>query len=154
MEEEVAKLVRPQMVEELTVSVDGIRQDFVLPKPPAGTGELLLEFALENAEAKATHTGVSLVMKDSGRVLSYSRLQVVDAGGRQLRARFEVASPSLLLVVVKDSRALYPLRIDPTISDADWVSMGQYPGTNQPVLALTTDSAGNLYAGGEITTAV
>ncbi len=38
-----------------------------------------------------------------------------------------------LAVVVNDADAVYPVRIDPTFSDANWVSMGGFPGANGDV---------------------
>ena len=35
-----------------------------------------------------------------------------------------------LAVVVNDAEAVYPVRIDPTFSDANWVSMGGIPGAD------------------------
>ena len=58
-----------------------------------------------------------------------------------------------LAVVVNDSEAVYPVRIDPTFSDANWVSMGGVPGANGPVDAAGIDGSGNLYIGGQFTVA-
>ncbi len=86
---------------------------------------------------------------NSGRKIAYSRLRVTDATGKELPARIEVASagdeatsfdfwiasakdideqnflsPAAkdveLAVVVNDAEAVYPVRIDPTFSDANW----------------------------------
>ena len=51
---------------------------------------------------------------------------------------------------VADANATYPVRIDPTFSDADWVSLGL--GDERRVYALAV-SGTNLYAGGNFTTA-
>jgi hypothetical protein len=56
-----------------------------------------------------------------------------------------------LAVVVNDAEAVYPVRIDPTFSDANWVSMGGFPGANGQVYAAVTDGSGNLYIGGDFT---
>jgi hypothetical protein len=55
--------------------------------------------------------------------------------------------------MMNDAEAVYPLRIDPTFSDADWVSMGGFPGANGTVHAAVRDGSGNLYIGGEFTIA-
>jgi len=60
-------------------------------------------------------------------------------------------SDSALVVVVDDADAVYPVRIDPTFSDANWSSMGGVPGSDSLVFAMVVDSAGNLYIGGEFT---
>lgn len=49
-----------------------------------------------------------------------------------------------------DAEASYPVRIDPTFSDADGVSLSPgLPGADSYVRVLAADSMGNLYAGGE-----
>ena len=49
------------------------------------------------------------------------------AKGREVSA-VEVTSATAMTVVVNDLNAVYPLRIDPTFSDANWLSMGGIPG--------------------------
>src|SRR5262245_20997949 len=40
---------------------------------------------------------------------------------------------------------------DSTFSDANWISMGGFPGANGRVSAAVVDDAGNLYIGGRFT---
>src|SRR5207247_1508062 len=56
---------------------------------------------------------------------------------------------SILAVLVNDADAVYPIRIDPTFSDANWISMGGIPGADSEVLATVVDGSGNLYIGGD-----
>ena len=73
-------------------------------------------------------------LEGSGRALAYSRLRVEDATGRELTARLEVLSADRLAVSVADANATYPVRIDPTFSDADWVSLNPgMPGADGSV---------------------
>jgi hypothetical protein len=95
--------------------------------------------------------------KNSGRKIAYGRLRVTDATGKELTARMEVKASdgemigetferevfdegvehdthgacgphdAMLAVVVNDAEAVYPVRIDPTFSDDNWVSMGGSP---------------------------
>src|SRR5207253_163128 len=58
-----------------------------------------------------------------------------------------------LLVRVNDAEAVYPIRIDPTFSDANWISIGSIPGANNSVYAAVVDGSGNLYIGGYFTRA-
>ena len=118
-----ARFVRRGLVEEYSVSVDGVRQDLVVPKPPGGAGPLRVDLAVNGARAEVTANGTRLVLNNSGRKLAYSRLRVVDARARELGARLEVVSDHRLAVVAEDAGAAYPVRIDPTFSDADWVSL-------------------------------
>ena len=58
-----------------------------------------------------------------------------------------------LRVVVEDRTAVYPVRIDPTFSDADWIGLGVgVAGTDNAVRALAVDAAGALYIGGDFST--
>src|SRR5262249_45810576 len=64
---------------------------------------------------------------------------------------------AMLLVLVNDAEAVYPVRIDPTFSDANWSSMGGFPGVHaefdvyDTVKAAVVDGSGNLYIGGDFT---
>ena len=58
-----------------------------------------------------------------------------------------------LAILVDDADAVYPVRIDPTFSDANWISMGSLPGADGLVLAAVVDGSGNLYIGGAFTVA-
>jgi hypothetical protein len=158
--DQVAQLLRPGVTEEYSVSVDGVRQDFLIAQPPAGTGELRLELDVTGATVAPLGNGVRLTLSGSGRQLAYHRLHVTDATGRELPARMEVAAEmpaaTKLTVLVDDANAEYPVRIDPTFSDTDWVSLGGLPGVGSlsgrsvhvTVSAAVTDAAGNLYIGG------
>ena len=69
----------------------------------------------------------------------------------ELAAGSEVSAPDRLAVVVADAAAIYPVRIDPTFSDANWTSLGGLPGANASVNASVVDGAGNLYVAGGFT---
>jgi hypothetical protein len=148
--DKLVRFTRPGVTEEYSVSVDGVRQDFVIAAPPAGAGDLRVELALGGARAEAMAGGAKLKLDGSSRALVYSRLRVEDAAGRELTARLEVLSAERLAVSVADANATYPVRIDPIFSDADWVSLGS--GMNDAVCALVV-SGNNLYAGGIFTNA-
>ncbi len=143
---------RPGLVEEYSVSVDGVRQDFIVEDRLAGVEDLSVDLALSGATAEAAADGAKLVLTGSGRELVYNRLRVTDAQGRELPARMEVLSASRIAVRVADERAAYPIRIDPTFSDADWTSLNPgIPGANNLVRSAVVDGAGNLYIGGDFT---
>ena len=111
-----------------------------------------MELALSGARAEAAAYGARLRLEGSGRALAYSRLRVEDATGRELTARLEVLSADRLAVSVADANATYPVRIDPTFSDADWVSLNPgMPGANADVYAIAVDGSGNVYVGGDFT---
>ena len=144
---ETALFVRSGLVEEYSVSMDGVRQDFVVLERPMGTGELKVTLEVTGAQVVAAPYGVKLTLRGSGREIAYSRLHVTDARSRQLPARFEVTGTQFLQVCVDDAEAAYPIRIDPTFSDADWISMGVTPGAGG-IMAMVVDGSGNLYVGG------
>jgi hypothetical protein len=61
-------------------------------------------------------------------------------------------NPKMLAILVEDTGAVYPIRIDPTFSDENWISMNpSIPGPNDRVYAAVMDGSGNLYIGGEFT---
>ena len=148
--ENTVTFTRPGLTEEYSASVDGVKQDFIIGLRPTGTGDLRVELALTGAHAETSGTdGVKLILNGSERILAYNRLRVLDATGSELKATLEVLSANRLSVRVSDAFATYPVRIDPTFSDANWVSMNPgVPGTNGVVSALVFDSFGNLYIGG------
>ncbi len=157
---------RPGLVEEYSVSLDGVRQDFIIPSRPlnpqpstlnASASDLQVCLQVTGARVGKAPGGAQLVLEQSGRKIAYSRLRATDAAGRELPARVEVPAKSeirdpkseiSLAVVVDDADAVYPVRIDPTFSDANWISLGGIPGANGPVSAMVLDGSGNLYIGG------
>jgi hypothetical protein len=189
IEGQTARFSRPGLTEEYSVSMDGVRQDFIVEQAPASlpAGEMVVKLAVAGAQVEPAADGARLVLEKSGRKIAYSRLRVTDATGKELPARIEVVpvgvrpssgaasrvglrSASLsdasrlsevaapedgrtpgLLVLVTDAEAVYPVRIDPTFSDANWVSMGGFPGVSGSVSAAVTDTSGNLYIGGQFT---
>lgn len=146
---EVVSFWRSGLVEEYRVSTDGVRQDFVLPQRPGGQGALRVRLGVTGARATPASYGARLTLHGNGREIAYSRLQVTDAGGRALTASMEVPAPDQLVIHVDDAGAMYPLRIDPTFSDADWISTGGYTGAEGYVNAMAVDASGNLYIAGE-----
>jgi hypothetical protein len=152
MADNFARFVRDGLTEEYSVSVDGVRQDFIVDQRPAGAGELRVELDVIGARAEPLGNGVRLLLDGSGRKLAYNRLRVTDTRGEELTAHLEVTDETRLAVVVDDATAIYPVRIDPTFSDADWVSLNGLPGADDTVSAVAFDGSGNLYIGGSFFT--
>src|SRR6266568_3611021 len=197
---QTARFTRPGLVEEYSVSMDGVRQDFIIEQRPVGPGPLRVELAVTGAKVEPLADGAQLVLENSGRKIAYSRLRVTDATGKELRACMEVrpvgdevtslksnsesrkqraemgqslpmngrdafhcvpivpggdqgrgGTRPYLVVVVNDAEAVYPVRIDPTFSDANWISMGGIPGADGQVRAAVVDGSGILYIGGDFT---
>jgi len=144
---------RKNITEEYSTSGDGIRQDYVINKKPKGEGRLLLDIAFKETVRTINNECVE-IMFSSGRKLSYHSLKVADAKGKILKAEFEKTKPDLITIAIDDKEAVYPIRIDPTISDADWISIGgQFFGVNDNVYTIAVDDSGNVYIGGYFTSA-
>ncbi len=226
VEGQTVRFSRPGLTEEYSVSMDGVRQDFILTEAPPclvgpscrsafartrgsaslpcvgaarnvvsgkggvmppqskegacdGTraGELVVKLAVTGAQVEPAAYGARLVLENSGRKIAYSRLRVTDATGKELPARIEVcpvgdeatslnswelfgnnfddvslltSSPTReeLAVVVNDAEAVYPVRIDPTFSDANWSALGSGIGGEYAAVYALAVSGSTLYAGG------
>jgi len=158
----VARFIRSGVIEEYSVSMDGVRQDFVIETKPEGEGELRVELAVTGATAEPLANGARLVLDGSGRNIAYNRLRVTDVNGKELPAYIEVVAlhpdrsrsdtqtldAPALAILVNDTSAVYPVRIDPTFSDDNWVSMGGIPGISGTVFAVAADDSANVYVGG------
>ena len=92
--DQLARFIRPGLTEEYRVSVDGVRQDFLVEQRPGGAGPLRVELAVAGAKLEPLNNGVRLVLDGSGRTLNYNRLRVVDAKDKELSARLEVVENS------------------------------------------------------------
>ena len=76
---QTVQFIRPGLTEEYSVSVDGVRQDFIIEQPPAGDGELRVELDVTGATVDPLVNGARLTLHGSGRKLAYNRLRVTDA---------------------------------------------------------------------------
>ena len=145
-------LNRGNLTERFTASTDGIRQDFILANAPSGTQDLSVMLELKGAVATNSAQGVSIKM-DNGRKLEYHNLYITDAAGKVLKGEMKAISEELIAINVNDANAVYPLTIDPTITDADWVALNtSVPGTDNSVNAIAI-SGTDIYAGGNLTAA-
>jgi|GEM_PF-1152483 len=152
---QLARITHPSLVEELTTSADGVRQDFVLPERPTGSGDLALDLAFDGAALAQKGEAIGLTLSQ-GRELLYHKLLVSDSAGKSLAAHFELLDSGHVRIVVADAGAIYPVRIDPTVTAADWVVIsGTGPtGLSKYVNALAWDGTNHiLYVGGGFTLA-
>lgn len=151
--EEVSRFIRPGLIEEYRVSVDGIRQDFLVASRPAGEGLLALKLDVEGARAEVAPFGAKLILNESGHEFAYSKLHVTDATGRVLEARMEVPADDQLRVVVDDLGAVYPVRVDPVFSQVNWLMLNTgIPGVNGIVRAIVVpEFSSEIYVGGDFT---
>ncbi len=96
----------------------GLEQGFdVAARPQIGSGPLTFSLALSGDLAASLHGG-ALMLSGRGMALRYGGLVATDARGRVLRSWLEL-SGSRLLIRVADRGAVYPLRIDPLIQQAE-----------------------------------
>jgi len=139
------------ITEQFSNSSGGIQQDFIVAEKPAGQGALRLQLQISGATASANGDGAIIALQ-SGRKLTYDRLEVSDSTGQKLPAHIEVGENNAVAIVVDDSAASYPLAIDPTYSDANWGSMGALNGTDGAINAVAV-SGSNVYVAGSFANA-
>jgi len=144
-------LDREIVMEQFSASSDGIRQDFIIAKKPAEKGDLTLSLFIKGAKAQAAGSGIVITIP-AGRKFVYGNLKATDAKGKTLDAKMEAVSGRGLRITVEDAGAIYPVMIDPTITDADWESMNSDPfsGTDASgSLNTITYGKGCIYIGGQ-----
>jgi hypothetical protein len=71
VEDKLARCERPSLIEEYSVSVDGVRQDFVVTQRPDGDGVLRVELDVTGAKAEALVAGARLLLNGSGRKIAH-----------------------------------------------------------------------------------
>jgi len=102
---QTVRFSRPGLTEEYSVSMDGVRQDFIIMESPEcrvendklqpegignkAKGEPVVTLAVSRARVEPTTYGAQLVLEQSGRKIAYSRLRATDATGKELPARIE-----------------------------------------------------------------
>jgi len=96
----------------------GLEQGFdVGSRPSAGSGPLTFSLAISGNLAVRLQDG-SLLLQGRGVSLRYGGLLAIDARGRVLDSRLQLARGHLL-IRVDDRGASYPLRIDPFVQQAE-----------------------------------
>jgi hypothetical protein len=140
---ERVEIRRPGIVEWYVNSPAGLEQGFTLSQRPKGEGELVLELAV--AGARASQRGDAIAFQTAaGRTLDYGALTAVDAAGRKLAARFELARADRLRIAVDDRNALYPVAIDPLLTDPARLGSDQADGW----LGYSVSGAGDVNGDG------
>ncbi|HLY72327.1 MAG TPA: integrin alpha, partial [Puia sp.] len=107
---------------EYTNNENGLRQDFIINKKPAGSENLQVKITLTNANLCASlKDDQALEFKMNGKtILRYDALKVWDANKNPLNARMELINKNILEIIVDDENAVYPLTIDPLNHTAEW----------------------------------
>ncbi len=106
---------RGDVVEWYENSAQGLEQGFDLQTRPPSEGPLVLELQVEGASAALAGKSVILATH-SGRRLNYGGLIAEDSNGKILESRLEVPGPQSVRLVINDSNAVYPLIIDPLLT--------------------------------------
>jgi hypothetical protein len=117
---------------------DGLEQGFTLGARPEGTGaEVELELAVTGTlAAQAAGSGVEL--RGAGAHLRYDGLKSWDATGRELATRLAVEGQRVRLLVA-DAGAVYPVTIDPTITQVKQITASDGAASDQFGLAVAVD---------------
>lgn len=108
----------PGWVEWWRNSPGGLEHGFDVARRPHGLGRVEIRLAWASplrAEASAGGTAASFHRGQAEEVLRYHGLHAMDSAGRTLPAVMEVAGAEILLLV-DDSEAAYPIRIDPLLT--------------------------------------
>ncbi len=138
----------------------GIEHGFTLPeRPPAGgIGDEALRVEMEvggdfEARLDAARLAVTFACECGAGELTYDKLKVYDARGRETPARFELEGKRLA-VVVEDGEAEYPLTIDPTLAQQETQTFSQQAkltasdGDNNDFFGLSVAISGDTAVAG------
>ncbi|TPW04263.1 MAG: FG-GAP repeat-containing protein, partial [bacterium] len=106
----------------------GLEQGFTIDRRPGSgeAGSLRVELAVGGSlKASLAEDGqtVDFLTPAGARAIRFDHLSVVDAGGRELPARFERREESgneRVAIVVDDADAVYPIVIDPLVTNPNW----------------------------------
>jgi hypothetical protein len=94
----------------------GLEQGFTVPKRAwAGSGSLVVALGISGSLVpEQVGSQILLRTKSGATALRYGQLSAVDAAGRRLPAQMQIRNGTLELLI-DDSNARYPLRIDPFV---------------------------------------
>jgi hypothetical protein len=107
---------RPGVLEWYENAEAGLEQGFTIEASPSGTGSLVVDLRVSGAVASLDDQDV-VFRTASGRRLRYGAFIANDANGKILEARLEVPARDRLRLRVEDSDAVYPIVLDPRITD-------------------------------------
>ena len=95
----------------------GLEQGFTIPNRLAGTGDLKLVLAITAAGVSVTRQKI-FIKTAAGQKIRFDRLTVTDAAGKTIDSWFESLDENRAVIAVDDTDALYPLTIDPLITNS------------------------------------
>lgn len=120
---------------------EGMRQNFIVKKPLAGSEELKINFTVKTKlKQEFSSDRLSFIHPREGAVLNYDGLKVWDAKGKELAAQFEKHGEGYS-IHVNTLGATYPVTIDP-ISSTPSGSIESNQANAQ--LGYSVDGAGDV----------
>jgi hypothetical protein len=138
---------RGALVERYENRPDGLEQLFDVMRAPDGAGELEIRMRITGgfAEVAAADDATVSLRTAAGEVsLALSGLRVFDARGAVLPAHF-AARPDELSIRIDDRGALYPLLVDPLLTNPSWSAEGNQAAAQ---FATSVATAGDVNADG------
>ena len=116
------ELRRAGIVEWYENAETGIEQGWTLTERPTGEGALAIEIDLGGATASIDGDHASVVTAGDLK-FEYGALSAKDSNGAVLAARMESASAGRVRLVVDDSTAIYPITVDPTLTQPAFATL-------------------------------
>jgi hypothetical protein len=123
----------------------GLEQGFDVARRPAGRGPLGFTISLAGARHVKRDGAAALLLLAGGTALRYGGVSASDARGRSLPARLSVAH-GRISILVDDSGARYPLRIDPFVQQGSKLQPTDESGNGEFGVAVALSSDGNTAA--------
>jgi sorbitol-specific phosphotransferase system component IIC len=139
------ELRREKLTEWFINNSQGLEHGFEIARKPPGEGNLRLTLRVDGSTAAVKPDGV-IFKTSTGRVLKYDKLKAIDAGGKVLPSRFQMAPNNMIAILVDDGAADYPLTIDPLLtSTADAMVESDQASAN---LGVSVSGAGDVNGDG------
>jgi len=130
-DEDRVELDRGSLTEWFVNAPAGLEHGFTVPFPPRDAGNrLVFDLALASGlRPLFAEDGQAIDFFSAGNVsvLRYAKLVVTDAAGAVLAARMEPIAGGIR-IVVDDSRAIYPITVDPLATSPSWTAAGEATG--------------------------
>lgn len=117
-DQRVALGINPTVTIQYYNSPEGMRQNFLVPQPPEGNGDLELALNVLTLNAAMDPGSPENEMRfldayNKEQIMTYSDLNVFDADNQRLPATMKTRGANTIVITVDDSSARYPLLIDP-----------------------------------------
>ncbi len=128
-------------------SPEGLEQGFTVEKKFNKDTKLNIDMKLTGSlHPRFANDGQSIDFYDNGSVavLTYSKLKVTDSTGQVLPAKF-VGVPGAIRIEVDDSKAVYPVTVDPIATSPSWMAEGDQSGAH---FGISVSTAGDVNGDG------